>query len=342
MTSETLPKALISYAVTVQDEPSRSCSECKQPIFCEDLCVCTRYNRYFHLKCFEPWENLPLEFDHNIKCEERLSGAQIATARKKVNAWNRQFQVKVPEVYLRKAVKTNSHASRRLLLEVFIYLAPIEIEQIAAFACKKWFHTTRDEELWRRQYLSHFPSPAKHCSYRELTITKRLESCWSCGKQLTLIEVEMVCPVRKRWLCQNCKYNNKCVIAKLELCNDRFISTKLVKALGVHVFPYKGTKSMYFSDFKIRFLPYAKSRHQRLVEAIESDNSFRVSHALLMMIRTFDVEELYYYMNANDEAFAEFFGKCEDEDFGKSVKKFVKAIKKNRLLIKTHKSPLKS
>lgn len=284
--------------------PSRltHCEICNSPILLGALRVIKHrmYSRslYYHLACWRPDPVIPLTLSAlctwKIKDRERLIEVE-----KWVQDWNQQFEMKEERVlaqYLGKAVSTAGTPLRRLLLEVFEYCTMTEIETTVAYACKAWFHVSRDEEYWKTRFIADFhPSETNaQCDYRRKYIVYLQGSCWHCCKLLEMKEILFKCNYYKRPLCKACAELPECHIKSVnEYSNYHYVTMATIARLSVPFFVFQKAKSSYMLLFQRYLLPWATARRQDLIKALDSEFSGRLQPEERRIIEDFDLGKYY-------------------------------------------------
>ena len=250
------------------------------------------------MDCYSPAERQVVLFKehvtlHKISREEDLERVKLWLSR-----WNRQFLVSeetLPLQYKSKAVKSTSSPNRRLLLEVFQYLNSREVELTVAFTCKAWFHTTRDNELWKTRYLAQFPSSAAHRkpNYRTQFIVWNRRCCWLCGCFVQLDSLQLLCPLHARPLCMKCAQTEQGRIVPLNsYFNERHVTRALAARLNFPYFMYNSVKQNYASELGNIIIPYAEQRRKALLKALYS-RPIRMPQEWLGAIFNFDLQAFY-------------------------------------------------
>jgi hypothetical protein len=201
-----------------------------------------------------------------------------------VRNWNKQFEAAeedVPEKYMSKAVATTDTALRRLLLEVLQYLTTSETETLVAFACKEWFHVSRDEEFWKGRFISEFTPLETEAQgdYRKKYIAFTRASCWHCKKLQNIKAIYRMSPYFNRPICYACNHLPNCQIESFNSFMKRCkVTQATLDSLQVPSFSYPNTiKSSYILFYQAKLLPYAEARRKLLLSTLESDypNSLR-------------------------------------------------------------------
>ena len=313
------------------------CCECEKEVTRGDLTVTEmhfydRSPRKTHLYCYIRRTQRPIDLDAKVQLVGVTEETEVKKVKQWVDRWNSRFVPKIPEKYLMKGVVTVYTPARRRLLEVFLYLSTHDIETVAGQVSKEWFHVSRDEELWKRKYLLVHSRDTTEgdTSYRQQFIAAMLASCWVCKQPVPLQQVKMVCPVRKRVLCQKCGDKEEARIASLKsYCKERCIPPSLAQRLNVAVFKHRGENSVYTQEFLSKLVPYAEQRRTKLVEVLETEHTSELSVRMMDMIRTISVGKLFRYsfIQQGEMAFHTFLGKDDkNEDMSKSVQSFIKRL----------------
>ena len=320
--------------------PNTSCSQCQLPLDPSLLSIKKQFvggSKYYHLPCYEPAEAQTIDLYRHIRLKKWVK-EDLKVARQWAEQWNRRFQVSeetLPVQFKSRAVVTRSSPMRRLLLETFQYLSLREIEQLAAFVCKEWFHTTRENEFWKTRYLAQF-DPAKTSeedNYRSKFIVQTHNCCWICRKFLTLQEIKLICPVRKLPVCQNCSSSDAgCIVTINSYFNHHKITPTLRTRLGFHHFIYNKYRQNYVSDLGNTILPYAERRKKALLEALQPHCPAEISVECLQALTNYDLKGYYKKRFPNCTgilwALGEFCGLDEArESFEANVADFLSIVK---------------
>lgn len=292
---------------------------------------------YYHLTCWKPEPSVP------ITMEDLWSDELPKELKREVEAWvrnwNKQFEAveeDVPEKYMSKAVATTDTALRRLLLEVLQYLTTSETETLVAFACKEWFHVSRDEELWKGRFISEFTPLETEAqgSYRRKYIAFLWTSCWHCKKRVQLDQIEFKCPYFKRPLCWKCGRDKDCAIETVSyFTSTRGVTKTTIETLSIPHFSHYQKQSSYLMLYRDKLLPHAENRRKLLLRTIEANFPGSLSPEERRMLEIFDLGRFYYEgwdrrkLSSLEKGLVKFCGKCGNrENTMRSAQQFLEEI----------------
>jgi len=292
----------MSYCLVFQRSvaPPSLCSHCGRILPLGLLCVkkVTQTCAYYHLSCYEPTDRQIIDPKQQIKLE-RYDENDARTMQQWVSQWNCQFLMTVdtlPVQFKSKAVQSTQSSYRRVLLATFEYLDSREVEGSAALVCKNWFHTTRDNELWKTRYQAAAPFAGTHEgeTYRTLLIVQLLSTCWVCHDYVPLEDIKLRCPLHQRPLCVRCSLRKagKFLPVK-DYCKPWNISPDLATCLDFPQFPYNETQCAYLSDLISAVVSYAEQRRCVLIEALLPECPRRVTEEVIRSISKFDLRDYY-------------------------------------------------
>lgn len=102
----------------------------------------------------------------------------------------------------------SQHIDRtRHLLEAFKFLTYTELSTLALVS-RLWRQVSEHDELWKQPKAQLHSVPAQFQHNSKLAfIYKFTRTCFSCGHQLTDVQVEMICPRTGRCICIGCFYS---------------------------------------------------------------------------------------------------------------------------------------
>ena len=291
---------------------------------------------HYHLHCYQPATQRPILLERDVALWNVKAEGDVKIVQDWVERWNKKFSVNeksVPPRFLEKSVSTTRPLScYRLLIEVFLYLSPADIETKAAFACKHWFHITREDDLWRTKFTLDFPSPPppSPAPFRAKYILLFQSSCWKCDKFVPLKDISMVCPLHKRPICAGCAQRKECEVMSLDWFGLRkYVGKDIGSKLGVKTFTHENVEKGYISELCEKLVPYAERRRNLLLSLIEGEN---LTEEVRSYVETFDFNRYYEsrhkYVRKETVALAKFCGRDEEnEDVRKSVEDFVRSVR---------------
>jgi len=295
----------MSFNMQVDKCPSGNtvCSQCSRNISTGSLrakksCYASTA-KYYHLSCFKPAEPRAVDLDRHVTLKGVTEDWEVAKVRKWVEKWNSRFIAReetLPRRFRTKGVETVGSALRRLLLETFAYLELREIEQVAAFVSKEWFHVTRDNEFWKARYLSTFhpADTSENDTFRSKFIVQNQSSCWICHLFVPLNCMKMMCPLRKRPLCLQCSRKDRGRIITLNAYfKERQVSASLVARLRFKHFIYRKFKHNYIHNLADTIIPYAEKRRRDLLNALQAHKASKITAKVLNAVMSFDVVGYY-------------------------------------------------
>lgn len=251
-----------------------------------------------HLTCWKPNSAVPMQRNW-FKFRDMQAQSRKKEVEDWIETWNLQFTPKedlVPQLYLNKAVNTSETSLRRLLLAVYQYLTPREIDTAVSLACRAWFHISRDEELWRTLFVAEFKpiETEGEGNYRRKYIAYLLGSCWHCKALKPVQEIVRICSIYKRPLCKQCAGQLPCsTMSFSSYMRAHKVSKSVLNCLSIPSFTQNHAKSSYLSTFQSKLQPYAETRRQLLLNTLDTNYPGRLQAEYREKMLAFDLGDFY-------------------------------------------------